>query len=272
MEAHMIEQVKARRIQVMISLDGVGAIHDQQRPFRNGQPGSFALADRSISRLLANHLRPCVNVTVSQHNLGHLQELLAYLLERDLRFNLSYYRETDCTVSRLDLLFAEEQMIRGMHAIFAWLEQVLPRQRILDGLIDKASIRAPHQYACGAGRNFLVISQRGEVATCQADLTDVVTTIQARDMLSDVQQKRSGVGGLSSGDLSRHWQKRSPFSELRDLPIPFPRSGAFRSASFAQVSSTSLPLDEVRGSCFHLARSKQKGRGELGLAKLCAES
>lgn len=192
MTQRMIEQLKERHIRVMISLDGLGATHDQQRPFRNGQAGSFALADRTIARLLVNDLRPSINVTVSQRTIPHIQALLAYILERGLRFNLSYYRETEQSASLSDLRFAEDHIIDGMRAVFAWLEQALPRQRIIDGLLDKASLQVPHQYACGAGRNYLVINQRGEVSRCQADMKHTVTTIQAHDILHEVQQARTG--------------------------------------------------------------------------------
>jgi uncharacterized protein len=56
----MIEQLKERHIHVMISLDGIGAVHDRQRPYLDGRSGSFAMVDRTISRLLANDLRPSI--------------------------------------------------------------------------------------------------------------------------------------------------------------------------------------------------------------------
>jgi uncharacterized protein len=83
-------------------------------------------------------------------------------------------------------------MICNMQAVFAWLEQELPRQRIIDGLLDKASMQVPHQHACGVGRNYLVINQRGEVSRCQADMKHAVTTIHAHDILREVQQARAG--------------------------------------------------------------------------------
>ena len=46
------------------------------------------MVDRTISRLLANDLRPSINVTVSQRNIADLPTLLSYILERDLHFAL----------------------------------------------------------------------------------------------------------------------------------------------------------------------------------------
>jgi uncharacterized protein len=196
MTQQMIEQLKERHIHVMLSLDGIGAAHDGQRPFVNGAKGSFAMVDRTISRLLANALRPSINVTVSQRNIADLPTLLSYILERDLSFTLSYYRENDCSSSLTDLQFSEAQMIDGMRAVFAHLEQHLPKRRIVDSLIDKGSMRAPHHHTCGMGRNYLVINQRGEIAKCQADITQTVTTIQADDPLQEIRSERRGVQAI----------------------------------------------------------------------------
>jgi uncharacterized protein len=196
MTQRMIEQLKERRIHVMISLDGIGSAHDQLRPYVNGTKGSFAMVDRTISRLLANDLRPSINVTVSRHNIADLSTLLSYILERDLHFSLSYYRENDCSTSQTDLQFSETQMIDGMRAAFVYIEEHLPRRRIIDSLIDKGDMRTPHNYTCGMGRDYLVINQRGEVAKCQSDITRIVTTVQASDPLQEVRSERSGMQAI----------------------------------------------------------------------------
>jgi uncharacterized protein len=192
----MIEQLKVRHIRVMISLDGVGAAHDGQRSFISGTKGSFALVDRTISRLLANDWRPSINVTVSQRNVADLPSLLSYILERDLRFSLSYYRENGCSAAKTDLRFSEVQMIEGMRAAFAYIEDHLPRRRIIDSLIDKGDMRAPHHYTCGIGRDYLVINQRGEVAKCHADITRTMTTVRADDPLQEIRDERTGMQAL----------------------------------------------------------------------------
>ena len=196
MTQRMIEQLKERHIHVMISLDGIGATHDQQRPYINGAKGSFTMVDRTISRLLVNNLRPSINVTVSQRNITALPTLLSYILERDLHFTLSYYRENDCSASQTDLQFSESQMIDGMRAAFTYIEEHLPRRRIVDSLIDKGDMRAAHHYTCGIGRNYLVINQRGEVAKCHADITRRVTTILADDPLQEIRSERTGMQAI----------------------------------------------------------------------------
>ena len=42
---------KAKGVRVMISLDGIGELHDAQRPFVSGRP-SFKFVERTISQLI----------------------------------------------------------------------------------------------------------------------------------------------------------------------------------------------------------------------------
>jgi uncharacterized protein len=193
MTQRMIEQLKVRCIRVMISLDGIGTSHDQQRPYIDGRYGSFAMVERTISRLLASNLRPTINVVVSQRNIANLPALLSYILDRDLRFTLSYYRDNDCSSAPTELQFSDMQMIDGMRVAFASIEQCLPGRRIVNSLIDKGNMRAPHHYACGVGRNYLVINQRGEVAKCQMDMAQPVITILMDDPLAAINNEPSGI-------------------------------------------------------------------------------
>ncbi len=194
-----IEQLKSRHIGVTISLDGVGTYHDSQRPFINGQ-GSFKYVDRTITRLLASNVTPHITVTVSQRNLDGLLDLMRYILERDMSFTLSYYRDNECTTNITDLQFSEAQMIAKMQDVYTLIEQNLPRRQLLNSLIDKANLASAHRYTCGVGRNYLVIDQDGGVAKCQADIKRRVTTINARDPLQMIRDDRNGVQGLSVED------------------------------------------------------------------------
>jgi uncharacterized protein len=196
---HAIEQLKQRQIGVMISLDGVGEEHDKQRPFINGR-GSFAFVDRTITRLLASDLIPSINVTVTQRNLDELPGLMEYILQRELPFGLSYYRDNECSTHLSDLQFTDAHMISGMRAAFAYIEHHLPRRSLTGSLVNKANMHTSHQYACGVGRNYLAIDQRGGIAKCHMDITDTVTTIDADNPLQAIREHRQGVQGVSVDD------------------------------------------------------------------------
>jgi uncharacterized protein len=192
----MINHLKERHIGVTISLDGIGTFHDVQRTFANGL-GSFKYVDRTITRLLASGLVPSINVTVSQRNLTGLTHLVEYLLDRNLRFTFSYYRENDCSADLRDLQYTEECMIATMRAAFDLIEQRLPRWHLINSLLDKASLNIPHQHTCAVGRSYLVIDQQGGIAKCHADIKRTVTTIDADDPLQAIRDDRDGVQGLS---------------------------------------------------------------------------
>jgi uncharacterized protein len=189
-----IDRLKARNIGVMISLDGIGAYHDRQRPFVNGR-GSFRFVDRTITQLLAKKLIPNISVTVSLRNLTGLPELVAYILERDMPFSLNYYRDNDCSTHIHDLRFNDEQMIAAMRSVFALIEHNLPQRSLLDALIDKADLQQPHYRTCGVGHNYLVIDQKGGVAKCHADIKRTITTIATDDPLLVIRNDRQGVQG-----------------------------------------------------------------------------
>jgi len=191
-----IEQLKQRQIRVGISLDGIGENHDKQRPFVNGK-GSFAFVDRTITRMLAGGLVPSINVTVTQRNLDELPRLLEYILQRELPFGLSYYRDNECSTHLSDLQFTDDRMIDGMRAAFAYIEQHLPRRPLLGLLVDKASTHAPRQYTCGVGRNYLAIDQRGGIAKCHADITNTVTSIYDDNPLQVIRAHRQGIQAVT---------------------------------------------------------------------------
>jgi uncharacterized protein len=192
---HAIEQFKAHKIAVTISLDGIGAYHDQQRFFGNRQ-GSFKYVDRTISRLLASDVVPYINVTVSRRNLDGLPSLMSYILERDMPFALSYYRENACSAHLGDLQFTDDQMITGMREALRIIERMLPKRRLLGSLIDKADLQTPHNYTCSAGRNYLVIDQHGGIAKCHTEIHRTVTSVKEDDPLRIIQEDRSDFQNL----------------------------------------------------------------------------
>ena len=191
-----IDQLKARQIGITISLDGIGAAHDSQRPFTNGQ-GSFRYVDRTLTRLLANNVIPHITVTVSQRNLAGLPDVISYVLERELPFTLNYYRDNECSTHIRDLQFADEQMITSMRTVFTIISRNLPKYSLMGSLLDKADLTSAHQHTCGVGRNYLVIDQRGGVAKCQADIKQTITTIERDDPLQVVRDDLKGIQSLS---------------------------------------------------------------------------
>ncbi len=191
-----IEYLKARQIAVTISLDGLGVYHDSQRPLLGGQ-GSSKYVLHTIERLLVNDMKPSLSITVSRRNLSGLPTLMSYILERDLPFSLSYYRENKCSSSVADLCFADEQIIVAMRSAFTVIEKNLPERSLLGSLLDKADMATTHRRTCGVGQNYMVIDQNGAIAKCQMDIHRTVATVASDDPLHLIRADRQGVQGLS---------------------------------------------------------------------------
>jgi uncharacterized protein len=188
----LIRALRDRGIQVMISLDGVGAAHDAQRKFPNGH-GSFGAVARTLDRLQMQDMTPFISLTVSARNLDGLPEAVAYLLERDLPFGLYFYRDNECSGDRHDLRFEEGRLIQAMNSAFDVIETNLPQRSLLGCLMDRASFAAPHRRMCGVGQNYLVINQRGMVSKCQMEVECPVTSIAAEDPLGVLQADQTGL-------------------------------------------------------------------------------
>lgn len=195
----VVDQFKSRLIGITISLDGIGASHDSQRHFLNGQ-GSFKYVDRTITRLLDSGLVPNINITISQRNLHGLAELIEYILERGMPFTFSYYRDNDCSSHLQDLKYTNAQMIAAMRSIFSMIEKHLPKRCLLSSLIDKANLNYLHNHSCGVGQNYLVIDQHGGIAKCHSDIKQTITTVDADDPLQIIKSDLLGVQGHSVED------------------------------------------------------------------------
>ncbi|HEY1353682.1 MAG TPA: SPASM domain-containing protein [Ktedonobacteraceae bacterium] len=191
LSGHTIEQLKKRDIAVTISLDGIAASHDVQRPMTRGG-GSFAFVDRSIQRLLAQQLVPTISVTVTQRNLAGLPDLMAYILQRDVPFTLNFYRDNEHAQDREHLLCQEQAMIEALRTAFRVIEHSLPKRALLGALLDRTSAQGPHAHACGVGQNYLVINQQGGITRCHAAPEQQITTIASPHPLRVLQNSQQG--------------------------------------------------------------------------------
>jgi len=182
-------------LRLMISLDGPAAFHDAQRPTLHGQP-THAAASASALRARDLGLALNLSITVTGQSVAGLPELVAWALAHDLRFNLNFYRENDCSAAHADLLLDEQRIIAGMRAAYAVIEQHLPAYSLLGCLVDRANLGHGHERTCAVGENYLVIDHHGRVAKCQMELARPVTTIAAADPLRLIRLDPLGVQNL----------------------------------------------------------------------------
>lgn len=182
----MVEWLLAHRVRLMVSLDGVGEVHDAQRHTQTGQ-GSFALLARSLDLAQAYGLKPHISITVTAANVTHLSALIEYVVERDLTFHLNLSRSPRDVAALRD---PQEQArwLKGLREAIQVAIAGSPERRIIDALFDLTSLSAPHTYPCGAGRHYLAFTPSGAIAACQMDLSKTMGDVAEHDPLLRVRQ------------------------------------------------------------------------------------
>jgi uncharacterized protein len=191
----MLDFIRDHDMRLMISLDGIGAEHDAQRTFANGR-GSYKLVAHSIDRAIRRGVQPHLSITVTGRSVEGVAKAVAFALERELLFNLNFYRDHTPGKSQAELRADDERLIAAMRAAFAVIEERLPRQSLIGALVDRASFGGPHQRSCGAGHDYLVVDQNGRVARCQMEIERTVTDVLAQDPLAAVRSDIIGFQNL----------------------------------------------------------------------------
>ena len=162
---------------VTVSLDGIGAAHDAQRPFRNGQ-GSFERIMRRIAPLLARqrHMQVSARVTVTPRNLDLRQTLDQFI---DAGFHSVGFSPMLASPSGQGEMQAEDLSLMLDQMIDCGREferRTLARRRypfanMLNAMREIG--RGTHRpYPCGAGAGYLGVSASGDLAACHRFVDD----------------------------------------------------------------------------------------------------
>lgn len=191
-----ITELERCGIRVMISLDGVGETHDAQRKFRNGR-GSFAWTSRTLDRLMAQGIKPFISITITDRNVDGLPEVVSYVLERDLPFNINFFRDNECAASFDDLQMREDRLIEAMFRVFDVIEANLPTHSLLGSLVDRSQFDQPHDKTCGVGESYLVVDHHGHIAKCHMEIEKPVTDVYADDPLAFIRIDQIGIQNVS---------------------------------------------------------------------------
>lgn len=188
-------QLKDRDIRVMISLDGVGAAHDAQRPTVNGRPSS-RMVERTIDRLVRHGLAPHLSITITHRNVDGIGEVVRFALERGLTFSFNFFRDNDCAASFTDLQYQEQELIAGVLDAFAVIGEAPPRWSILGSVLDRGQLIEPRRRSCGVGDDYVVIDQNGHVAKCHMELDTTLGHVSVVDPVHAIRRDTRGVRNL----------------------------------------------------------------------------
>jgi uncharacterized protein len=186
----LVERLKAERIRVMVSLDGLGDQHDIQRPFASGKP-SFPRVDRTINQLIEQHHPPHLSITITGRNADGVAQVVRYALERDLTFSLNLFRDNDCSTAFPDLQYEERSIVSALLSAFGVIETFLPRWSVLGSVLDRGQLLRPQQRSCSVGNDYVVIDQRGRVAKCHMEIERTLGDVFSGDPLQLIRADRA---------------------------------------------------------------------------------
>jgi uncharacterized protein len=190
-----LARIASLGLRLMISLDGLAADNDANRPSIGGV-GSSGAATAGIARAIAAGVIPDIAITVTSASVDGLPALVGWLLDRDLPFSISFYRDHG-RAGEADHLRADEQrLIAGMRRAYAVIAQRPPRWSLTGALLDRADLSHAHRRTCAVGENYLVIDHHGQVATCQMALDQPVGHMRADDPLGLIRLDQVGVRNL----------------------------------------------------------------------------
>lgn len=189
---HIVEIIQDLDLRLMLSLDGMGAFHDAQRPYAGGR-GSFTDVVNAVSLAIQYGITPYISITVSGRSVAGLKDVVAWACANDLPFSLNFYRENNYSASYTDLQLEEEAIIEGVTAAYHVIEINLPRRSLFASLVDRANLSTPHEQTCGVGHSYLVFDYQGRVAKCQMHMAKPVTSVNVIDPLSLIRADTKGI-------------------------------------------------------------------------------
>ena len=162
---------------VTVSLDGVGADHDQQRPFKNGE-ASYERIMRRIEPLLKlqHTMQLSARITVTRNNLN-LPHTLQTFIDKGFH-SVGFSPMLSAPNARDEMNKAQLQhMLSAMTQCAEHCEQaIIKGQRYpFDNLINALQEihKGTHRPSpCGAGAGYLGVSADGELAACHRFVGD----------------------------------------------------------------------------------------------------
>lgn len=199
LDDNIVQNMLSLGMHLSISLDGIQDWQDSQRFYSNGR-GTFADVTRSIKLALSYQIPTHISVTITGKSVAGLPQLMAWILEHNVSFSLSFYRENDCSQSSHTyegLKLEEEAMITGMLETFKVIEADIPSRSLLNSLVDRGNLAASHTKTCGVGDNYMVFNHKGQVSKCQMDMQNPISSVQEHDPLIALQRDKSSIQNIS---------------------------------------------------------------------------
>ena len=191
-----VEALKAAGVRIMISLDGVGAQHDAQRPFANGRP-SFRYVEATIGQLLEQGHPPHLSITITSRNASGVADAVRFALDRGLTFSLNFFRDNECAAIFTDLRLPSTADRGPAGRLRGHRGAACRRWSVLGSILDRGQLLQPRQRSCGVGQDYVVIDHEGKVAKCHMEVERTLGDVFRDDPLQLVRRDTATTLNLS---------------------------------------------------------------------------
>ncbi len=177
---------------VMVSLDGLEADHDAQRPFPDGS-GSFARVVANLRRIKAAGVPVNTSTVITGRNLVGIPALVEFFLSEEVPFVLDLFRENPCAERDAGLPLDHGELVRVLKQTFEVVRRHLPEQPMTSSLLDFVRLGAPRARTCGACVDYVAVGPEGRFAKCHMAISETFSDCRRRDPLGDVLADRAGL-------------------------------------------------------------------------------
>lgn len=182
------QYLKEHRINIGVSLDGIGEIHNLTRFNQNGQ-GSYNKVIKGLQILKDFHNRVGIMTTISNSNYKHLLDLVKFCLDNEYSFRLSLQK--DCESGWPELLNNIPELIRQLHLCYDYMEQNIPQKNFfyVHKFGDVTFMRPVYQ-CCNAGNGFFAVGYDGRLGVCGMGLTNPLKLDlkNCHDIITDIKR------------------------------------------------------------------------------------
>src|SRR5262249_32863641 len=109
------------------------------------------------------------------------------LLDRDLRFSLTFARDSSAT--QIHLADQDQALIAAMTVAYERIATRPPSFSLMNVALDRVQLEHPHFAACGVGESYVVVKHTGEVSSCQMLLAQPIGHVREGDVLELVARR-----------------------------------------------------------------------------------
>lgn len=195
----VIRLMKRYNMGIGISMDGIGAIHDSVRMFRNGN-GSFNTIAKNVKILKRNNIPLSIMSTLGEGTIEELPLLTKWLLDNQLRSRYSFVKYDN--YSNADFLRYCKKIV---HAFNKSIEVIKKHPYgpdfVLPWEISELSFKNPlKRQPCGISENYFAVGCKGELGLCPSLLEKPIGNVN-RSLTTQLEKHKKKY--IDSDEISR---------------------------------------------------------------------